>query len=1177
MLFDSRKQEVIIIAETNKSSITRITEELQDKGFYNFKFAVNGAEIYKITREYYENPEAIGLIIINADLPDCQIKDLYKSFSHGDGGVFIPLIVLKNDSSPHEDDWKQGSQHLIYHLKQAYSPIELQMTVKFFILLKNEKYLCYRQQERLLTELSERQLVDAKLQYLIRHDELTGLFNRSILEQHIQLTLNRNSSRNFSQDSVLLFIDLDRFSLFNELEGFDVGDRLLTEVIGLIRNTLNNVGLLARIDSDKFGLYLDNSTVHQAEIWSKKIKTSLDNFRFVIGTIAYNITAYIGLSSLNSAKSILHPRDLISQAHQACCMAKTYGGNTVWKYDSEDAVVRERHRDIYWVPIIRDALINKRFFLVFQPVVKLIDGDVSHYEVLIRLRGEDGVVIDPNEFIPAAERMKLIHGIDLWVVESAIDFLAALPVELSHICLAINLSSVAFQNLTLLPTIKQKLEMTRVRAERLTFEITETAAIENYKQTRLMIHQIRALGCHFALDGFGSGFCSFNYLKKFPVDYVKIDGQFIRNLVNDETDQVLARSMHQIAKKLGKKTIAEFVECPKTIALLREIGVDYGQGSIFGKPSERLLERGVFQFNDALPDAMLISNERKRATAPPVESEARFRTMADHAPVLIWIAKPDKLCCYFNKSWLKFTGRTMEQEIGNGWTENVHQEDFQRCLDTYVSSFDARQEFSMEYRLRRFDGEYRWLLVHGAPLYDEQDTFLGYIGSCIDITARKSTEEENKHLAFYDPLTELPNRRLLQERLKYGIEIARRDDKQLALLMLDLDRFKAVNDSLGHQMGDELLQHVAARLTTRLRDVDMVTRLGGDEFIVLLEDITHPDDAARVAKEIIADLSKPFKLSQSDDVRIGTSIGISLYPQHGDNPEILLDHADAALYHAKDQGRGCFAYYSEDLTIAVRERIELENRLRKALHQQELRVFYQPQMDIVSSRIVGAEALVRWQDPIEGLIPPSRFIPIAEETSLIVEIGEWVLRETCRQGRQWLDMGLPPLILAVNISPYQFRRSDINALVAAVLAETGFPAEQLELEMTEKGLIGNQDNAMDILNNLRAQGIRLAIDDFGAGYSSLAYLKHFPLDVLKIDKSFIDEIPYNKGDMEIAATIVAMGHTLGFKVLAEGVETLEQLAFLWKTGCDTYQGFIKSRPIIAEELAELIRNQQRSK
>jgi len=608
VLCNSLKQEVIIIAETNKSSIARITEELQDKGFYNFKFAVNGAEIYNIIREYYENPEAIGLIVVSNDLPDCQIKELYNSFSHGEGGVFIPLIVLKNDLSPDGDDWKQGSQPLVYHLKQTYSSVELQMTVMFFILLKNEKYLCYRQQERLLTELSERKLVDAKLQYLIRHDELTGLFNRSILEQHIQLTLNRNSSRNFSQDSVLLFIDLDRFSLFNELEGFDVGDRLLTEVIGLIRNTINNVGLLARIDSDKFGLYLDNSTVLQAEAWSKKIKTSLDNFRFVNDSIAYNITASIGLSSLNSAKSMQHPRELISQAHQACCMAKTYGGNTVWKYDSEDAVVRERHRDIYWVPIIRDALINKRFFLVFQPVVKLFDGDVSHYEVLIRLRGEDGVVINPNDFISTAERMGLIHGIDLWVVESAIDYLAALPIELSHICLAINLSSVAFQDLALLPTVKQKLEMTGVRAERLTFEITETAAVENYKETRSMINHLRALGCHFALDDFGAGFCSFNYLKNFPVDYVKIDGQFIQNLVNDETDQMLVRSMHQIAKKMGKKTIAEFVECPKTINLLREIGINYGQGYIFGKPCEQLLEGNVFQIDNVLQRADKLVN-----------------------------------------------------------------------------------------------------------------------------------------------------------------------------------------------------------------------------------------------------------------------------------------------------------------------------------------------------------------------------------------------------------------------------------------------------------------------------------------------------------------------------------------------------------------------------------------
>lgn len=562
--------------------------------------------------------------------------------------------------------------------------------------------------------------------------------------------------------------------------------------------------------------------------------------------------------------------------------------------------------------------------------------------------------------------------------------------------------------------------------------------------------------------------------------------------------------------------------------------------------------------------------ERKRTTTERLESEARFRTMADNAPVLIWIAKPDKLCNYFNKGWLEFTGRTMEQELGNGWAENVHSEDLQRCLYTYVTAFDARQEFKMEYRLRRFDGEYRWLFDHGVPLYDEQRTFLGYIGSCIDITERKKAEDEIQHLAFYDPLTQLPNRRLLQERLKHGIDVDRRDGKQLALLMLDLDRFKAVNDSLGHQSGDELLRQVAERITSRLRDVDMVARLGGDEFIVLLEDITHSDDAARVAEEIIAEISKPFQLTLSDDVRVGTSIGISLYPQHGDNPDLLLDHADAALYLAKDNGRGCFAYFSEDLTIAVRERIALEARLRKAIKQQELRVFYQPQIDIASGRIVGAEALVRWQDPTEGLIPPSRFIPIAEETNLIVEIGEWVLRETCRQGRQWLDMGLPPLILAVNVSPQQFRRSDINALVATVLEETGLPAGQLELEITESGLMENQDKTMHILNSLHAQGIRLAIDDFGTGYSSLTYLKHFPLDVLKIDKSFIDDIPHNKDDMEIASTIVAMGHILGFKVLAEGVETLEQLAFLRAQDCDLYQGYLKSRPLPADDFVVLI-------
>ena len=308
-------------------------------------------------------------------------------------------------------------------------------------------------------------------------------------------------------------------------------------------------------------------------------------------------------------------------------------------------------------------------------------------------------------------------------------------------------------------------------------------------------------------------------------------------------------------------------------------------------------------------------------------------------------------------------------------------------------------------------------------------------------------------------------------------------------------------------------------------------------------------------------------------MQIGVSIGISLFPQHGDTPEILMNHADTALYKAKDKGRGNFAYFSEDMTLVVRKRIELEARLRKAINQEDLRVFYQPQVDMATGRIIGAEALVRWQDQTEGLIAPDRFIPIAEESGLIMAIGEWVLHETCRQGRKWMDEGLPSLTLAVNVSPMQFRRCDINALAARILIETGFPAEQLELELTESGLMENQGKAVEILNNLRAQGIRLVIDDFGTGYSSLAYLKRFPLDVLKIDKSFIDDIPLLKDDMEITATIIAMGHTLGFKVLAEGVETPEQLAFLRGKGCDTYQGYIKSKPVPAEAFADLLRNQ----
>jgi diguanylate cyclase (GGDEF)-like protein/PAS domain S-box-containing protein len=564
-------------------------------------------------------------------------------------------------------------------------------------------------------------------------------------------------------------------------------------------------------------------------------------------------------------------------------------------------------------------------------------------------------------------------------------------------------------------------------------------------------------------------------------------------------------------------------------------------------------------------------NEHKR-----IELDLAIAAVAFEAQEAIYITDVSSVILRVNKAFTEITGYTNEEAIGQKTNILKSGRHDAAYFAKMWESINTTGTWKGEIWNRHKNGTIypNWLTITAVKKSDVEITH--YVATQFDITERVTAEQKIKQLAFYDPLTNLPNRRLLQERLQFSINVERRYGKTLALLMLDLDRFKEVNDSCGHLGGDELLQQVALRITARLRDADMVARLGGDEFVVLLEDIAKPEDAAIVAEEIITDLSKSFSLSQADDVQIGVSIGISLYPQHGDNIELLMDHADAALYQAKNAGRGCFAYFSEDLTLAALERLALETRLRHALERQELCVFYQPQIDIVSGRIVGAEALVRWQNPIDGLVPPTRFIPIAEETGLILKIGEWVLRETCRQGRLWINAGLPPLILAVKISPHQFRRGDISAIVATVLNDTGFPSEQLELEITESGLMGNQKNALAILNSLHAQGIRLAIDNFGSGYSSLAYLKDFPLDALKIDKSFVNDILLHQENIDIAAIIVAMGHTLGFKVMAEGVELQEQLAFLRKNGCDSYQGFINSPPIPGKAFAGLLRNQQRN-
>jgi diguanylate cyclase (GGDEF)-like protein/PAS domain S-box-containing protein len=558
--------------------------------------------------------------------------------------------------------------------------------------------------------------------------------------------------------------------------------------------------------------------------------------------------------------------------------------------------------------------------------------------------------------------------------------------------------------------------------------------------------------------------------------------------------------------------------------------------------------------------------ERKRADERLHQAAAVFETTREG----VMVTGVDKRIIMVNHAFCDISGYTEAEVIGQSpaiLSSGRHAKNF------YLEMWDriaAVGHWQGEIWNRRKNGDVYPELLSISAVKDSAGLVTNYVGVFADISHIKASETKLEFLAHHDPLTQLPNRLLLLSRLEHGIDTARREHTQLALLMLDLDRFKDVNDSYGHGAGDELLQQVAERLRSRLRGVDTVARLGGDEFTVVLEKIAMPENAAHIAREIIDILSQPWWLSNGVEVRIGTSIGIALFPEHGASTKELLQHADAAMYQAKSDGRGCFRYFSENLTYAARERIDMEARLHRAIGRGELRVFYQPQVDIETGRIIGAEALVRWQDPLEGLIPPARFIPVAEATGLISELGEWVLLETCSQGQRWIEAGLPPLRLAVNLSLRQFLYSDIGAVVSKVLAATGFPAMHLELELTESALMERAHDAVQLLTRLRTLGVRLAIDDFGTGYSSLAHLKRFPLDVLKIDKSFIDDIPQHRDDMEITAAIVAMGHNMGFEILAEGVETTEQLAFLQAKGCDMYQGYLTSPAVPAAEFEQLL-------
>lgn len=460
---------------------------------------------------------------------------------------------------------------------------------------------------------------------------------------------------------------------------------------------------------------------------------------------------------------------------------------------------------------------------------------------------------------------------------------------------------------------------------------------------------------------------------------------------------------------------------------------------------------------------------------------------------------------------------------------------------------------------------------YSAPLLDPKGQYRGRIWYFRDITDRKVAEQRVQYLAYYDDLTGLANRTLLQDRLAKAVADARRQKHKVALLFLDLDGFKDINDSLGHSVGDLLLQRVAERLKEWGREQDTIARLGGDEFLVMLTHVREVPDAAVAAERLLDVINRAFDL-QGRSLHVSCSIGVSIFPEHGEDGETLIMNADAAMYSSKQGGRNNFRFFTEDLNTQAVERVTLENSLRSALAREELFLMYQPQIDIATGRITGLEALLRWQHPELGLVPPDKFIRIAENSGLILPIGEWVLKTACSQARKWQEDDLQGVTVAVNVSAIQFRQEGFSGLVRKVLQETALPPEYLELELTESILLANAELMLSVVRELRDMGVTLAIDDFGTGYSNFSYLKRFRINKLKIDRSLIRDVAVNSDDATITTAIIRMAKSLHLKVIGEGVEDEAQMSFLREQQCDEIQGYYFSKPLTVDKVADKLRS-----
>lgn len=557
--------------------------------------------------------------------------------------------------------------------------------------------------------------------------------------------------------------------------------------------------------------------------------------------------------------------------------------------------------------------------------------------------------------------------------------------------------------------------------------------------------------------------------------------------------------------------------------------------------------------------------ERTRAEVESLKTMIRLDQLLQSVPAIIYSCRIEGdqfIPNYANYKTNDFMKINIDECLNNPdwWIKRIHPEDREHVLSIFPDRLYIENQISYEYRFRTQDDTYLWIHDSVRLIRDQDGQPLEIVGSWLDITERREREGFIRHMAYHDDLTGLPNKTMLSDKFDQIVSITSKQGLHAAILFIDLNRFKIVNDTLGHAVGDEVLKEVASRLNRFIRASDTMARLGGDEFVMIFPEISRTDDVSILVERVFEVLGPPIKLKEHE-YTVTASIGISIYPDDGNDLETLISKADTAMYKAKGEKQNSCQLYTDNMHVVSIERLEMEEKLRRAFGNNEFLLHYQPQLDIEKGEIVGIEALVRWNDPELGLIPPGKFIPLSEETGLIIPLGNWIAATACRQNKAWQDKGLNSTVISINVSRLQFKKKDFLSSIRQIIFETGLDPNLLEIEVTESIIMDDAEATFSLLNQLREIGVRIAIDDFGIGYSSLGYLKNMPIDILKIDQSFVHNITEDENSRAICHAIIAMADSLHIDVIAEGVETMEQLLLLRDLNCKKVQGYLISKPV----------------